>query len=81
VHCGALYCTGTKKDVESLAALEHDGITYSEFNKDFYDESPEIFAMSQAEVSGGAGRQGIMRQAGRQAGGSTMYHYCGDEGH
>ncbi|KAI3438924.1 hypothetical protein D9Q98_001338 [Chlorella vulgaris] len=42
---------GTKKDVESLAALEHDGITYSEFNKDFYDESPEIFAMSQAEVA------------------------------
>ncbi len=41
---------GVKKDVESLAALEHEGISYAEFNKDFYDEAPEITALTHAQV-------------------------------
>lgn len=41
---------GKKKDVEALAALEHDGIAYAEFNKDFYDEAPEVAAMTPAQV-------------------------------
>ncbi|KAL4424909.1 hypothetical protein ABPG77_009638 [Micractinium sp. CCAP 211/92] len=42
---------GKKKDVEALAALEHDGIAYAEFNKDFYDEAPEVAAMAPAQVN------------------------------
>lgn len=41
-----------KKDVEALAALEHDGIAYSEFNKDFYEEAPDIAALTHAQVGG-----------------------------
>ncbi|EFN57854.1 hypothetical protein CHLNCDRAFT_6836, partial [Chlorella variabilis] len=42
---------GVKKDVEALAALEHDGIAYSEFNKDFYEEAPDIAALTHAQVA------------------------------
>lgn len=42
---------GQKRDIESLAALEHDGIKYPPFNKDFYEEAPQVAAMSQQEVS------------------------------
>lgn len=41
---------GKRKDVEALAALEHDGIAYSEFNKDFYEEAPAVAAMTPAQV-------------------------------
>lgn len=47
---------GQKRDIEALAALEHDGIKYAAFNKDFYEEAPEVFAMSHQEVSGIRGR-------------------------
>lgn len=42
---------GKRKDVEALAALEHDGIAYSEFNKDFYEEAPAVAAMTPAQVN------------------------------
>lgn len=31
-------------------ALEHDGMQYAEFNKDFYEEAPEIAGMTPQEV-------------------------------
>lgn len=37
--------------MEQLAPLDHKGITYTDFRKAFYDEDPEIFAMSPAEVA------------------------------
>ncbi|PRW59097.1 DEAD-box ATP-dependent RNA helicase 24 [Chlorella sorokiniana] len=42
---------GVKKDIEALAALDHDGMAYADFNKDFYEESPEVAAMSHPEVA------------------------------
>lgn len=40
-------------DVEALAALQHDGIVYAPFNKDFYEVAPDVAAMSHAEVGAG----------------------------
>jgi ATP-dependent RNA helicase DDX42 len=45
------------RDIESLAALQHEGITYAPFNKDFYEEAADVAAMSHAEVGGGQGRR------------------------
>ena len=39
-----------KRNVEALAPIDHTSKTYGQFAKDFYDESPEVFAMDDAEV-------------------------------
>ncbi|PSC72915.1 DEAD-box ATP-dependent RNA helicase 24 [Micractinium conductrix] len=42
---------GGKRDIEALAALDHGGVQYSDFNKDFYEEAPEVAAMPPQEVA------------------------------
>lgn len=54
-HPEAIATAGAKKDIESLAALEHGGITYAPFNKDFYEVAPDIAAMPLAEVRAAGG--------------------------
>ena len=40
----------SKRSIEALAPVDHASAAYEPFAKDFYDESPEIFAMDDAEV-------------------------------
>ena len=39
-----------KKSIDPLPPVDHSNIEYDEFNKDFYEESKEITALTPAEV-------------------------------
>ncbi|KAL6954364.1 DEAD-box ATP-dependent RNA helicase 24, variant 2 [Sarracenia purpurea var. burkii] len=39
-----------KKKIEPIPALDHSSIDYEAFNKDFYEESPSIFGLSEQDV-------------------------------
>ncbi|GKF27061.1 hypothetical protein Tco_0082955, partial [Tanacetum coccineum] len=40
-----------RKRIEPIAALDHTGIDYEAFNKDFYDEKPSVSGMSDQDVA------------------------------
>ncbi|GKC55379.1 DEAD-box ATP-dependent RNA helicase 24, partial [Tanacetum coccineum] len=40
-----------RKRIEPIAALDHSGIDYEAFNKDFYDEKPSVSGMSEQDVA------------------------------
>ncbi|GIL46805.1 hypothetical protein Vafri_3686 [Volvox africanus] len=42
---------GARRNVEALAPLDHSTMVYAPFAKDFYEEAPEIVAMTDAEVA------------------------------
>ncbi|GIL70856.1 hypothetical protein Vretimale_3928 [Volvox reticuliferus] len=42
---------GARRNVEALAPLDHSAMVYAPFAKDFYEEAPEIVAMTDAEVA------------------------------
>lgn len=39
-----------KKAIDPLPPVDHSSIEYDDFNKDFYEESQEVTAMTAAEV-------------------------------
>lgn len=39
-----------KKSIDPLPAVDHSNLEYNDFGKDFYEESPELAAMTPAEV-------------------------------
>lgn len=40
-----------RKRIEPIAALDHSGIDYEAFNKDFYEEKPSVSGMSEEDVA------------------------------
>ncbi|PSC74148.1 DEAD-box ATP-dependent RNA helicase 24 [Micractinium conductrix] len=55
---------GGKRDIEALAALDHGGVQYSDFNKDFYEEAPEVAAMPPQECGFDAALAAAISKAG-----------------
>lgn len=39
------------RDIQPLEAVDHSKISYAPFKKDFYDESPDVFALDDREVA------------------------------